>query len=119
MKKPARRFAANVFFLALVTLVVQNTQPAVASDYEAVDLNNFHMTVLGQDLNGHQSITLAAVVVSLLCCGFLFQRVIMRECSCYCGPGKCECGCGCNNRCPCYYRDKSAHNDHARYQHYN
>jgi hypothetical protein len=54
------------------------------------------------------------VVVALVACWILFERICLGVCDCYCGPGKCECECGCKTGCPCFSRDKSAHNDAAR-----
>jgi hypothetical protein len=54
------------------------------------------------------------VVVSLAATWMLFEHVCMGVCDCWCGPGKCECGCGCKSGCPCFSRDKSAHNDANR-----
>ena len=94
---------------------------ALGDDFLSLDVENGEVngsTIFGHHLNNTQSIALGGTLVALICSAFLFQRVILRTCNCCCGPGKCECGCGCKSDCPCFYRDKSEHNDQARRRHY-
>lgn len=62
---------------------------------------------------------LGAAVLAAFSIKQLILSVGMGICDCWCGPGKCECGCGCKAPdCPCFHRDKSAHNDEARHNLY-
>jgi hypothetical protein len=118
MKKQLRTFSFKGFALSaaiFATSLVPASAQSIGIGGDAIQVDtSFGMTIFGYHLNNHQTITLFAVVAALVCSYFLYQRVVMRECGCCCGPGKCECGCGCRQTCPCFYRDKSAHNDRAR-----
>lgn len=77
----------------------------------------------GVELGGIRFTPVQAVLVVMLTVAgmaswFLIQHVFLRTCDCYCGPGKCECTCACNKSCPCFYRDKSAHNDEFRHSNF-
>lgn len=55
-----------------------------------------------------------AILASVVLCWPILQSAFLRTCDCYCGPGECQCACGCKDKCPCYYRNKSKHNQDVR-----
>jgi hypothetical protein len=101
----------------LVLIACSVATPALAQSL-SLTTEGVRIDAFGQSFNNAQSLTFFAVVLALLCSAFLFKRVALNECDCCCGPAKCECGCGCREYCPCFYRDKSAHNDEARRTNY-